>query len=313
MNIISYILIIISIVFIIIGILSFYKGKQLTIINNQKQEEYNKKLKQEKEQYTQSIEQQLKEQERLYQQYEEKKAELEEKYSKYITKLQNQTEQNLNNISQAKDSYFTCLEQEYQKIEQNYDKKIIILEQEKEKISNQIDNLKKQLSAGVEAQLRKQEQQDKIDFYKLSISSEILQEIKILEEVKTKLKYPIILNKLIWSAYFQKQTNDLCNRVIGTQTTSGIYKITNTKTEQAYIGQSVDIAARFKQHIKCGLGIDASSTNKLYNAMQNYGVWNFTFEVIEKCAKTELNNKEKFWIEMFQTDKFGYNVTKGGS
>ena len=92
-----------------------------------------------------------------------------------------------------------------------------------------------------------------------------------------------------------------------------IYKITNTKTEQAYIGQSVDIAARFKQHIKCGLGIDASSTNKLYNAMQNYGVWNFTFEVIEKCTKTELNNKEKFWIEMFQTDKFGYNVTKGGS
>ena len=203
--------------------------------------------------------------------------------------------------------------QEYQKIEQDYDKKIITLEQEKEKVNNQINDLKKQLSAGVEAQLRKQEQQDKMEFYKLSISSEILQEIKILEEVKSRLKYPIILNKLIWSTYFQKQANDLCNRVIGTQITSGIYKITNTTTDQAYIGQSVDIAARFKQHIKCGLGIDASSTNKLYNAMQRDGVWNFTFEVIEKCTKTELNNKEKFWIEMFQTDKFGYNVTKGGS
>ena len=313
MNIISYILIIISIIFIIIGILFFYKSKQLTIVNNKKQEEYNEKLRQEKDQYTQDIQRQINEQEKLYQQYEEKKAQLKGEYSNYITQLQKQTEQNLNNITQAKDNYFTCLEQEYQKIEQDYDKKIITLEQEKEKVNNQINDLKKQLSAGVEAQLRKQEQQDKMEFYKLSISSEILQEIKILEEVKSRLKYPIILNKLIWSTYFQKQANDLCNRVIGTQTTSGIYKITNTKTEQAYIGQSVDIAARFKQHIKCGLGIDASSTNKLYNAMQNYGVWNFTFEVIEKCTKTELNNKEKFWIEMFQTDKFGYNVTKGGS
>lgn len=82
-------------------------------------------------------------------------------------------------------------------------------------------------------------------------------------------------------------------------------------TKQCYIGQSVDIEKRFKEHIKCGLGIDASSTNRLYNEMQKYGVWNFTFEVIEQCEKKDLNEKEKFWINTYSSDKYGYNSNKG--
>jgi group I intron endonuclease len=77
-----------------------------------------------------------------------------------------------------------------------------------------------------------------------------------------------------------KPTSDLCNRVLGSTTICGIYKITNKQTGDIYIGQSVNIADRWKQHIKCGLGIDASVTNKLYNNMQKYGVWNFTFEIL---------------------------------
>jgi len=72
----------------------------------------------------------------------------------------------------------------------------------------------------------------------------------------------------------------LCNRILGSSTVCGIYKITNLITKEVYIGQSVNISDRFKQHIKCGLGIDASATNKLYNNMQEYGVWNFTFELL---------------------------------
>jgi hypothetical protein len=49
---------------------------------------------------------------------------------------------------------------------------------------------------------------------------------------------------------------------------------------EIYIGQSVNISDRFKQHVKCGLGIDAPATNKLYNNMQEYGVWNFSFEIL---------------------------------
>ena len=45
--------------------------------------------------------------------------------------------------------------------------------------------------------------------------------------------------------------------------------------------------------------------------MQNEGIWSFTFELIEECSKEELNKKEAYWIQMYQSDKFGYNSTKG--
>jgi len=103
----------------------------------------------------------------------------------------------------------------------------------------------------------------------------------MLENLKASLHNPVILSKLIWTQFFQKQTNELCDRVLGKKIVCGIYKITNLLTEQCYIGQSVDIAKRWKDHCKCGLGIDASATNKLYNSMQQDGIWNFSFELLE--------------------------------
>ena len=86
---------------------------------------------------------------------------------------------------------------------------------------------------------------------------------------------------------------------MGTNTKCGIYKITNLVSNQAYIGQSVDIASRFKQHIKCGLGIDAPASNKLYKSMIEDGVWNFSFELLEECPKDKLNERESFWIDLY--------------
>ena len=63
--------------------------------------------------------------------------------------------------------------------------------------------------------------------------------------------------------------------------TGTIYLITNKINKKCYVGQTIKAPEyRWKQHIKCCLGIDASATNKLYNNMQRYGVWNFTFEIL---------------------------------
>ena len=43
------------------------------------------------------------------------------------------------------------------------------------------------------------------------------------------------------------------------------------------------------------------------------GLTKFTFELLEECERNLLNEKEKFWINLYQSDKFGYNSTKGGS
>ena len=107
----------------------------------------------------------------------------------------------------------------------------------------------------------------------------------MLEKLKISFHKPVVLSKLIWTQYFQKQMTDLCNRVLGKQIVCGIYKITNTITGEQYIGQSKNIDDRWKAHCKCGLGIDASATNTLYNNMQKYKVWNFTFELLEECPQ----------------------------
>jgi len=38
---------------------------------------------------------------------------------------------------------------------------------------------------------------------------------------------------------------------------------------------------------------------------------NFSFRILEKCERAQLNEKEKFWIEMYQSDKYGLNSTGG--
>lgn len=105
-----------------------------------------------------------------------------------------------------------------------------------------------------------------------------MDDIQNLWKLRVDFHEPSILSKVIWSSYILKPTSDLCNRVLKTsKTVTGIYKITNTLTKDVYIGQSVDIATRWKAHIKCGLGIDAPATNKLYVSMQTYCIWNFSF------------------------------------
>lgn len=175
----------------------------------------------------------------------------------------------------------------------------------------QLLKVKESISAGVQAQLREREKQESLNFYKITITETDLNDIAKINQIKAILSKPVILSKLIWTSYYQKQTTELCNRILGTSIKCGIYKITNLLTQQAYVGQSVDIAARWKEHIKCGLGIDASATNKLYNAMQKDGVHNFTFELIEECPRDQLNEKERLWINIYQTDTLGYNSTKG--
>jgi hypothetical protein len=61
----------------------------------------------------------------------------------------------------------------------------------------------------------------------------------------------------------------------------------------------VDIAERWRQHIKRGVGAETPTRNKLYPAMLSIGVENFTFEVIEECDRTQLDEKEDFYQEFF--------------
>lgn len=183
-----------------------------------------------------------------------------------------------------------------------------------ETLQKKIENLEKidaTYKSRVEACRREEEMNKKQDFYKLHLNEKEASDIQLLEKIKNQLFNPRILSMLIWSTYFQKQMTTLCNNVLGTKTISGIYKITNINCGKCYIGQSTDIATRFKTHAKCGLGIDTPANNKLYKAMEEEGLQNFTWELLEECPKDQLNEKEKYYISAYQANDYGYNSSKG--
>ena len=179
------------------------------------------------------------------------------------------------------------------------------------KINSDINTFKATREALIQANLREQELLDAVGFHTISLSEQDITDINTLERIKPTLFKPEILSKLIWSTYFLQPVSSMCNNIFGTGKVCGVYKITNLTTKEVYIGQSVDCAERIKQHIKAGLGIDNKGTNKLYKAMQKTGVWNFAFELLEKCPREELDKKEKEYIAIYESDKFGYNSTKG--
>ena len=71
------------------------------------------------------------------------------------------------------------------------------------------------------------------------------------------------------------------------------------------------MAARWSEHAKCGLGIDTPAGNKLYKAMQEYGLQSFSWELLEKCNREELNEKERYYISLYDSVNYGYNILKG--
>ena len=78
---------------------------------------------------------------------------------------------------------------------------------------------------------------------------------------------------------------------------SGVYKITNNITGDFYIGSSKNIKHRWANH-KCPFMWERHPNVKLYKAMAQYGLDNFTFEVLEETA--DLHNREQYYIEQLK-------------
>lgn len=180
--------------------------------------------------------------------------------------------------------------------------------EELDKLDEEIYLHSREVAAAVDAAKRAEEIKTKADFYKLQLPQIDIDEIKLLRSIEPKLRDKDILNKVIWKSYYEKPTTDLIGRVIGSGIHTGIYKITNLENQMCYVGQAVDLAARWKQHIKRGIGAEPATRNKLYPAMLSIGVENFSFEIIEECSREELDVREDYWQDYFKAKEFGYSI-----
>ena len=93
----------------------------------------------------------------------------------------------------------------------------------------------------------------------------------------------------------------------------GIYKITNKENGKAYIGQSVHIEDRWYKHKWESQAEGYPQYNyTIHKAFRKYGISAFTFEIIEECDQEMLDEREKYWIALYDTYMKGYNDTEGG-
>ena len=220
--------------------------------------------------------------------------------------------------------YCESLDKQYFNTEKEYDEAIESLQEaydeiqknlmaETDKIKKDLEKISSTRAAAMNAQLKEQEIKNKQAFYCPQVPESDLKDAKVLHDIEYKLNNPRILRMLIWQSYYQKPMNQVCANVLGGNTIekTGIYKITNQKTDLVYIGQAVDIATRWKNHAKAGLGIDTPANNKLYKAMAEDGLESFSFELLEECSRDQLNEKERFYIQLYQSDKYGYNSNTG--
>lgn len=102
----------------------------------------------------------------------------------------------------------------------------------------------------------------------------------------------------------------------------GIYKISFLTTSKVYIGQSTDIYRRIAEHWLSANATEDNLNSKtqrdymlpIHRAMRKYGRGNTCLEILERCSREKLNEREKYWIKKYDSnnkDK-GYNLSSGG-
>ena len=94
--------------------------------------------------------------------------------------------------------------------------------------------------------------------------------------------------------------------------TSGIYLITNKINDHMYVGGSIDIERRFREH-KNYKGLKTQAVDR---AIKKYGADNFTYQIITELPADwkVIGEHEKYWVKFYNTfkDKQHYNLDEGG-
>lgn len=164
--------------------------------------------------------------------------------------------------------------------------------------------------AAINEEIRRQKEVEmKQDFYRIQFSEEDKNDVDILRSIAPRLRHPEAINKVIWSAYYQKPLAELRKRVAIEG--SGIYKITRIKTGEIYIGKAVNVSTRWSDHCKTALGVGTLASSQLHRVMAADGCENFLFELLEEVPKDKLSERESYYIDFYDSKNYGLNTIRG--
>lgn len=218
------------------------------------------------------------------------------------------------NVLEAREKY----RQELDEVELQYNARIEQINQETQDAQYQCDIVQKALDALRERRevlnediRREKKKIEEQTFFKVNLSPEALSDIQVLREIAPKLNRRIDIDKMIYDTYCVKPVLEMTRRVLNGEQPSGIYKITREKTGEIYIGKSTNVRDRWVQHAKSAYHCGTISHSRLHTIMEEDGIENFTFELLEKVSKDKLTEREKYWTEFYDTKKFGLNERVG--
>lgn len=192
---------------------------------------------------------------------------------------------------------------EYWELKDTYEQSINL-------IKEQLNEYQAKRAAINDAILRERELEEKEDFYRISIKENDTKDIEVLRSIEPRLTNREVLNKLIYEVFIKRPLMEMEKRVLQGRKIGGIYKITYIKTGESYIGRSVDIGNRWKEHCLSSLNIGTIAHSTFHNVLADKGLQNFTWEVLEEVDKDKQSSREKYWIDFYQTDK-QYNQRLG--
>lgn len=197
-----------------------------------------------------------------------------------------------------------------------YNEELSAMEAHKNEMLEQIHQIKSELEeertkrAAINEEIRRQrEVEEQQDFYRIQLDPNDKDDVEILRSVAPRLRHPEAINKVIWSAYYQKPLAELRKRVAIEG--SGIYKITRLKTGEIYIGQAVNISDRWSNHCKSALGVGTLASSQLHRVMREDGPEQFTWEVLEETPKEKLKERESYYIDFYDSKTYGLNTIRG--
>ena len=182
-----------------------------------------------------------------------------------------------------------------------------------EEIKNELEDYRLRRAAINEAIRREEEVENEIDYHRIILSDMDKEDINYLLSIEEKIHNKDLLHKLIWSEYLQKPFNQMINNIFGSNIPKNvIYCIENYTTHKKYIGKtSAEVSKRWTEHIKSSLNIGGIKKQKIHEALFKH--WDeYTFSILEVVTKETLNEKEKYYISFFETDKYGFNSKSGG-
>lgn len=182
---------------------------------------------------------------------------------------------------------------------QEYKNKQEVAEQEYKDILEILEDFRKRREVINQQVLREKEAQENTDFYRIQLTDNEIEDLKIIKEIEHKFNNKEVLHKAAFDCYIRRPLLEMEKRVLNGRKPSGIYIITYIPTGEIYIGKSTDINNRWQEHCKSAYGVGTIAHSSLHTKMARDGIWNFTFQILEEVPKEKLGEREKYWIEQY--------------